>query len=135
MSRAIEPDKKRNPEAMTLTPNPAIETAIRNAEREYELYSVNRTGKGEWTVARWYDKSREYVVKADSETYDWTCNCPAFQKTQTVCKHCIICRMHEEEMAELEARADEWAATEGDRFFMAECQAEVMASVAGEWWG
>lgn len=126
---------ERNPEPMTLTPNTAIETAIRNAKREYEMYRVERTGRGEWNVTRWNDASRDYTVKADSETYNWTCDCPAYERTQTVCKHCIICRMHEEEMADLERRADEWAATEGDRFFMQECQNEVLASVAGEWWG
>lgn len=91
---------------MNLTINKNIETAIRNAEKEYELYRVESTGRGQWNVTRWNDAGRDYTVKADSETYDWTCDCPAFEKTQTVCKHCIICRLREEENAADEARAD-----------------------------
>ena len=118
---------------MTLTTNKNIETAIRNAEREYDLYRVENTGRGQWNVTRWNDASRDYTVKADSETYQWNCDCPAYERTQTVCKHCIICRMFEEEMAELERREAEFEVSEGDRFFMQECRSEVYADVAGTW--
>jgi hypothetical protein len=40
---------------MNLTINKNIETAIRNAEKEYELYRVESTGRGEWNVVRWND--------------------------------------------------------------------------------
>ena len=91
---------------MNLTPNTIIEAAQKKANAEYELYRVENTGRGEWNVTRWNDAGRDYTVKADSETYDWTCNCPAFQKSGHPCKHVYITRLHEVELANDEARAD-----------------------------
>ena len=91
---------------MNLTPNTIIEAAEKKANAEYELYRVESTGRGEWNVTRWNDAGRDYTVKADSETYNWTCDCPAYEKTGQPCKHVFIARLHEAELAADEARAD-----------------------------
>jgi hypothetical protein len=75
-------------------------------------------------------KTRTYMVSVYTTEEKTTCNCPEHERSG-FCKHGALC------VSDFQTRTDaaQWEATEGDRFFMAECQNEVLASVAGEWWG
>jgi len=116
----------------------AIQTAIRNADKaEAAGYWVSRGGVHSgvqcWNVFKpGNDATPAYIVCAHANFAD--CDCEQCQR-EGYCKHIELAARQEAWEESVVARADEWAATEEDRFFMAECQAEVMASVAGEWWG
>lgn len=87
------------------TPTPsAIDTAIRNADRDAAKYEVEYFAANCWFVTRKGDLTRMYWVDATERT----CDCPAFERSGC-CKHQKMVDdviEIEREAAEFEVRAE-----------------------------
>lgn len=110
----------------------AIQTAIRNADKaEARGYWV-RQGHGPQTFHVVKPSGEFYVCQPTIGTMG-KCECEQWNR-EGYCKHLELVAREEAYLADLADRAEAHEATEGDRFFMMECQAEVLAEVAGAWY-
>jgi hypothetical protein len=109
------------------TPTPsAIATAVKNAQRDGGNYILNdlNAKAGMWILTHKKDNTRRYMV----DTVENTCECEAFNR-EGVCKHQAII----DEEIRIREEEERYEISEGEFFFMAECQREQFAEIAGAW--
>lgn len=110
----------------------AIETAIRNADKaEARGYyaTPSEITPDTWRVVK--PNGSFYVCQPTIGTMG-KCECEQWNR-EGYCKHLEIVAREEAYIAHLEERESEYEANEEARFFMEECQREVMADLAGAW--
>ncbi len=109
----------------------AIQVAERNADKAQAAgyYVTTATMPGNYIVRK--NKNEFYVCQTTIGTRG-VCGCEQF-KNVNFCKHLVLCERYIGWEENNIAEGDDYADNEADRFFMMECQAEVLAEVEGAW--
>lgn len=112
----------------------AIQTAQRNADKaERQGYTVIPSELVPDQYRVYHPKGGFYVCQPTIATMG-KCDCKQWEQ-EAYCKHLELCKRYEdaEWEASVIAREEEQEVTEEARFFMMECQREVLAELEGAW--